>query len=112
MIYRLILALVCTNSLYWGKVYIVRFLLLLDRMFGDRKRTYRELQLIILKTLKKGNFTIYELAKRAKLHFNVVQHQLILLKGQDYVDLVFEHKKFRLFGMSEKGKKYLRKLTR
>lgn len=83
-----------------------------ERMFGERKRNYRELQIIILKALKKDNLTIYELAKRTKLHFNVVQHQLILLKGQDYASLVFEHRKFRLFGITPKGAEHLRKVTR
>lgn len=82
------------------------------RMFGTRKRTYRELHIAILKALKDDKHTIYEIAKKASLHFYVVQHQLILLKGQDYVSLVFEHNKFRLFAITEKGIRYLRKITR
>jgi len=81
-------------------------------MFGNRKRTYIELQIAILKILKQGKFTPYEIAKRTSLHFHVVQHQLILLKGMDYANLEFEHKRFRLFAITEKGIKYLRKLTR
>lgn len=81
-------------------------------MFGERKRTFRELQILILKTLKKENLTIYEIAKLTKLHFNVIEHQLILLKGQDYVKVEFEHKRFRLYAITPHGVKYLRKLTR
>lgn len=81
-------------------------------MFGNRKRTYRELQTIILKALKKDKHTIYELVKKTSLHFHVVQRQLILLKGHDYVIVAFEHKKFRLFAITKKGIKYLRKITR
>ncbi len=81
-------------------------------MFGTRKRTFRELQILILKTLKKERLTIYEIAKRASLHFHVVQHQLILLKGQDYVRVDFEHKRFKLFAITKKGLKYLRKIKR
>jgi len=81
-------------------------------MFGTRKRTYREIQSLILKTLKKERHTVYEIAKETSLHFHVVNHQLILLKGQDYVNLDFEHKSFRLFAITEKGLKYLRKITR
>lgn len=81
-------------------------------MFGERKRTYRELQILILKALKKEKLTIYELAKRTSLHFHVVQHQLILLKGQDYVTLAFKHKRFKLFSIIDEGLKYLRKITR
>ncbi len=81
-------------------------------MFGERKRTFRELQILILKALKKERLTKYEIAKKASLHFHVVQHQLILLKGQDYVSLDFEHKRFRLFAITKEGLKYLRKLTR
>jgi predicted ArsR family transcriptional regulator len=81
-------------------------------MFGERKRTYLELQILILKSLKKGNLTVYELAKRTKLHFNVVKHQLILLKGQDFVEVCFKHNQFKLFGLLKDGEKYLRKITR
>ena len=81
-------------------------------MFGTRKRTFRELQILILKTLKNNKLTIYEIAKKASLHFHVVQHQLILLKGQDYVSLDFEHKRFRLYAITKKGVNYLRKITR
>ena len=81
-------------------------------MFGNRKRSYNELQILILKALKKERLTVYELAKRTSLHFHVIHHQLILLKGQDYVTLDFVHKRFRLFAISPQGLKYLRKLTR
>ncbi|MBR9683318.1 hypothetical protein GOV03_02145 [Candidatus Woesearchaeota archaeon] len=81
-------------------------------MFGDRKRTFKELQFIILKTLKKGDSTTHKIAKKTSLHFHTVQHQLILLKGQDYVVLAFEHNRFRLFSITDKGKKYLKELTK
>ena len=81
-------------------------------MFGERKRTFKELQVLILKTLKKDKATIYGIAQATKLHFHVIEHQLILLRGQDYVSLDFEHKRFRLFAITEKGISYLRKLTR
>ena len=81
-------------------------------MFGTKKRTFKELQLLILRTLSKKNATIYQIAKKNKLHFHVVQHQLILLKGQDLVSLAFEHGKFRLFSITDQGRKYLKKLKR
>ncbi len=81
-------------------------------MYGTKKRTYRELQILILKTLKKEDKTIYDIAKDQKLHFHVVERQLILLKGRDYASLAFEHKRFRLYAITDKGMKYLRKLTR
>ena len=81
-------------------------------MFGSKKRSYRELQTLILKALKKEKLTTYELVKRTSLHFYVVQHQLILLKGHDYVILAFKHKKFRLFAITEDGLKYLGKIKR
>jgi len=80
-------------------------------LFGTEKRTFVELQLIILKTLREGDSTIYNIAKKNSLHFHTVQHQLILLRGQDHVKLAFEHKKFRLFSITKKGKDYLRKLN-
>ncbi len=81
-------------------------------MFGTRKKTFKELQLIILKTLKRGDSTTHHISKKNSLHFNTVQHQLILLKGYDYVNLVFEHKRFRLFSITKKGKKHLKKLAK
>lgn len=81
-------------------------------MFGTGKKRFVELQFIILKTLKHGDSTIHNIAKENSLHFHTVQHQLILLKGQDYVNLAFEHKKFRLFSITEKGKKRLGELIK
>ncbi len=81
-------------------------------MFGERKRTFKELQILILKALKKENLTVYEIAKYARLHFNVAERQLILLKGQDYVKIDFEHKRFRLYAITPLGVKHLRKMTR
>ena len=78
-------------------------------MYGEKKRTFNELQSIILEALKKRNQTIYEIAKKTSLHFNVVQHQLILLRGQDYVALVFEYNRFKLFAITEKGMKLVEK---
>ena len=75
-------------------------------MFGSKKRTFKSLQTIILKTLQNEKHTPYEIAKKTSLHFNVVQNQLILLKGHDYVN---EHKHFKLFTITEKGLKYLSK---
>ena len=80
-------------------------------MYGERKRTFKELQKIILKTLLKGKATAYDLTKANKLHFNVVSHQLILLKGYDHITLDFEHNRFRLYAITEKGTKYLRKIA-
>ena len=77
-------------------------------MFGENKRTFGELQLIIMRALKDRKATPYEIARRTSLHFSVVEHQLILLKGQDYAALVFEHGRFKLFAITEKGKEYLK----
>ncbi len=76
-------------------------------MFGTRKRTFNELQLLILKALLKDKLTIYEITKKTFLHFYVVQRQLILLKGADYISLEFEHNQFRLFAITQKGIEYL-----
>ncbi|MFC1686777.1 hypothetical protein ACFL0E_00260 [Nanoarchaeota archaeon] len=62
--------------------------------------------------MNKEDSTIYQIAKKNKLHFDVVKRQLILLKGQDYVVLAFEHQKFKLFSITKKGKKYFRKLKK
>ena len=70
------------------------------------------MQILILKTLKKERLTIYEIAKKASLHLHVVQHQLILLKGQDYVKIDFKRKRFKLFAITKMGLNYLRRAKR
>lgn len=79
-------------------------------MFGEKKRTFKELQLIILNSLKSNKLTVYEIAKKNSLHFNVVKHQLILLKGQDYVKIAYQHGRFKLFEITKEGLRFLRKL--
>ena len=81
-------------------------------MFGTRKRTYKELQILILRALKKEKSTIYEVAKKRALHFHVAERQLILLEKLGYVALDFGYGRFRLFAITENGLKYLRKITR
>ncbi|MEA2035935.1 MAG: winged helix-turn-helix domain-containing protein [Nanoarchaeota archaeon] len=77
-----------------------------------KRRTYRELQMSILKALRGKEHTTYEISQKTDLHFHVVQRQLIRLKGQDYITLIFEHNQFKLFGITDKGIKHLRKITR
>jgi len=79
-------------------------------MYGTKKRKFEEIQLDILKSLNKKNNTIYHIAKKIKTDFRTVRHQLILLRGQGYCDLVFELEHIKVFGITKLGKKYLRKL--
>ncbi len=74
------------------------------------KRTNRELQKYILNTIKNNNLTINEISSKSNIYWPNVKHQLILLKGMDYVSEVFRHKRLRVFGITKEGKKYLRKL--
>ena len=80
-------------------------------MFGEKKRSFKELQLVILRKLRTKK-TIYQIAKQTKTDFRTVRHQLILLRGQGYVNLVFEHNHIRVFAITEQGYKYLRKIER
>jgi len=81
-------------------------------MFGERKRTFKELQKLILRALRSKKQTPNQIAKNAKIRWEVVSHQLILLKGQDFVEEYFTHVRFRIFTITDQGLKYLRKLER
>jgi len=74
------------------------------------KRTHKELQKRILNTIKNQNLTINEIASKSGIYWPNVRHQLILLKGMDYVQEVFRHKRLRIFGITKQGKKYFKKL--
>jgi predicted transcriptional regulator len=81
-------------------------------MFGTKKRKFAEIQLEILRSLKKKQCTIYQIAKKNHTDFRTVRHQLILLKGQDYVSLIFELNHIKVFSITKKGEKYIKKLQR
>ena len=81
-------------------------------MFGEKKRSFKEIQLVILRKLRTKQRTIYHIAKKTKTHFRTIRHQLILLKAQGYVNLVFELNHIKVFAITKQGYKYLRKLER
>lgn len=81
-------------------------------MFGEKKRKFSEIQLVILRSLRAKQKTIYQIAQKAKTDFRTVRHQLILLRGQGYVNLVFEHDHIKVFAITNSGISYLRKLER
>ena len=81
-------------------------------MFGDKKRKFKEIQLVILKTLKSKQATIYQIAKKTKTDFRTIRHQLILLKVQDYVELIFEINHIRVFAITNKGNNYLKDIEK
>lgn len=81
-------------------------------MFGEKKRTYNELQKLILTALRIKKLTKNQIAEKTGIRWEVVDRQLILLKGQDYVELFFAHEKMKIFSITKEGLRYLRKLTR
>jgi len=81
-------------------------------MFGEKKRKFPEIQLGILRMLSAKQATIYQLSKKTKTDFRTVRHQLILLRGQGYVDLVFEHSHIKVFAINGKGNDYLKELEK
>ena len=76
------------------------------------KRKYNKIQLDILRSLRTKQMTIYQIAKKTKTDFRTIRHQLILLKGLDYVHLAFEHDHIRVFAITNEGYTYLRRLER
>lgn len=81
-------------------------------MFGEKKRKFKEIQLEILIQLSNKEATTYQLAKKTKTDFRTIRHQLILLKGQDYVSLVFELNHIKVFAITKKGLNHIKKLKR
>ncbi|MEA2037802.1 MAG: hypothetical protein U9O94_09920 [Nanoarchaeota archaeon] len=83
-----------------------------ERMPGTKRKTFLELQRLMLKSLVGESKTAYGIAKANSIRLHVVKHQLILLKGKDLVSLVFERKRFRLYSITEKGLKLLGKYVK
>jgi predicted transcriptional regulator len=81
-------------------------------MFGEGKRTFKELQLLILKAIKTKKLTKNQISRKMNIRWEVVDHQLILLKGQDYAKIFFEHEKMKIYTITKLGLKYLKKMTR
>ena len=81
-------------------------------MFGERKRTYKELQKLILASLRTKKLTKNQISKKTKIRWEVISRQLILLKGQDYVEVFFAHETMKIFTITKEGLNYLRKLSK
>ena len=77
-------------------------------MAGTGKRRFNELQKLILRSLKKKPLTINEISGKAGINWNSTSHQLILLKGNEYVREIFSHRRLRVFEITEKGRKKIR----
>ena len=76
-------------------------------MTGKGKRRFKELQKSILTSLRNSTLTINEISSKSSVNWNSTAHQLILLKGRDYVKEIFSHKRLRIFEITEKGKELL-----
>jgi predicted transcriptional regulator len=76
---------------------------------GQGKRKFKVLQKLILKSLRSRPLTINEISEKSNINWNSTSHQLILLKGQDYVKEIFSHKRLRLFEITDKGKQLVKK---
>jgi predicted transcriptional regulator len=74
---------------------------------GTGKRRFKELQKLILKSLKNKPHTINEISSLSGINWNSTSNQLVLLKGNEYVKEIFSHKRLRIFEITEKGRKTL-----
>lgn len=81
-------------------------------MFGEKKRTYKELQKLILIALRTKKLTKNQISKKTGIRWEVVDRQIILLKGHDYVEIFFAHERMKIFTITKDGLRRLRKLTR
>ena len=78
------------------------------KLTGTGKRRFKELQFLILKSLKNNPLTINEISERSGVNWNSTSHQLILLKGHEYVKEIFRHKRLRLFEITDEGERVLK----
>ena len=79
-------------------------------MFGKKKRPFKELQKLILRTLRTKKLTKRQIADKIKADWRTIDHQIILLKGQDYVSLLFQHHRMKVYEITKDGLRYLKKL--
>jgi predicted transcriptional regulator len=78
-------------------------------MTGKGKRRFKDLQRLILRTLAKSTKTINEISESAKINWNSTSRQLILLKGHELVREIFSHKRLRVFEITDKGRRVLKR---
>ena len=77
-------------------------------MSRNPRRTYAELQKLILASLKTKKLTKNQIANKTKIRWEAVDRQLILLKGHDLVEVFFAHEKMKIFTITKLGLKKLR----
>ena len=81
-------------------------------MSKKKKRSYKELQKLILRALRTKKLTKNQISRKTSLEWKVVRTQIILLKGHDYVETFFAHETMTIFSITKLGLKYLKKLER
>ncbi|MBR9699880.1 hypothetical protein GOV09_05470 [Candidatus Woesearchaeota archaeon] len=76
-------------------------------MAGTGKRTFKQLQKLILRSLKARPLTINEISSKSRVNWNSTAKQLILLKGHELVKEIISHRRLRVFELTKKGRKLL-----
>ena len=75
----------------------------------QQKRTYSELRLRLLNSLKSGKKSLNELSRISGINWKTCDNHLIWLMGMEYVEEVFNSKYVRIFKITEKGEEELSK---
>lgn len=75
----------------------------------QHKRTYSELRLLLLNSLKNGEKTLNELSRVSGINWKTCDNHLIWLVGMEWVEEVFSSRYVRIFKITEKGKERLSK---
>ena len=78
-------------------------------MFGEKKRTFKELQKLILIALRAEKLTKHQISKKTGIRWEVIDHQLITLKGLDYVRVFYVHQKMKIYEITPEGILHVKK---
>ena len=71
------------------------------------KRTFKEIREKMLLALSKGQLTVNEIAKQAKINWKTVNNHLIYLTGRGFVKEVFSSPYVRIYELTEQGKNFI-----
>lgn len=74
---------------------------------SSKRRSFTEIRASILHSLKDGRKTINQLSKDVDINWKTVENHLTYLAGRQYISEVFSSEYVRIFGITDKGKKFL-----
>lgn len=82
---------------------------MIEKSSIQKKRSYKEIRLNLLKTLEKGQQTLNEVSKNSNINWRTCNNHLIHLIGLGLSEEIFSSPYVRIFKITEKGKEELSK---